>query len=147
MREKFVVVAAVAAFATVGLLGGLVLAQEGSDSKGEEAVKGIEVSVSGTNYCVGCTLGKSGAASQCSAVGHIHALKVKEAKTADGEVLKGLNGETLHYLYNVLGKEYTQGHHGEELTLHGTLYKSERILDLGKASAAGSAEGSDEKNS
>lgn len=140
MRKTSVVFTAVAALATVSLLGGLVIAQ-GSESKGEEAVKGTKISVSGTNYCVACTLGKSSAASQCSVVGHIHALKVKEAKTENGKILKELSGKTLHYLYNERGKEYAQGHHGEEVTFQGTLYEPQRILDLGKADA----EGSDEK--
>lgn len=137
MRKTSVVLTAIAVLATVSLLGGLVLAQD-SGSKGEEAVKGMKVAVSGTNYCVACTLGKSGAASQCSVVGHIHALKVKEAKTENGTILKRLSGTTLHYLYNERGKEYAQGHHGEEVTFHGTLYEPQRILDLGKAGAEGS---------
>lgn len=140
MKKTSLVLAAVAALATISLLGGLALAQ-GSESKGEEAVKGTKVSVSGTNYCVACTLGKSGAESQCSAVGHMHALKVKEARTESGKVLKELSGKTLHYLYNERGKEYAHGHHGEEVAFHGTLYEPQRILDLGKADA----EGSDEK--
>lgn len=140
MRKTSLVLASVVALATVSLLGGLVLAQ-GSESKGEEAVKGIKVFVTGTNYCVACTLGKSGAESTCSAVGHMHALKVKEAKTENGKILGELRGKTLHYLFNERGKEYAQGHHGEEVTLHGTLYEPHRVLDLGKVDA----EGSDEK--
>lgn len=138
MRRTSVVCLAGAVLFAVSILGGLVFA-EGSESEGVN--KGMKVTVSGTNYCVACTLGKIGAVSQCSAVGHIHALRVKEVKTEDGKVLDGLKGKTLHYLYNERGKEYAQGHHGEEVTFHGTLYEPQRILDLGKASA----EGSDEK--
>ena len=124
---------------------------QGSGHKEEQSPKakgGEEVTVTGQNYCVGCTLKKAhGAGAQCSIVGHWHALKVNEARNEKGKKISKMKGWTLHYLSNTNGKELRDGHHGEELKLAGTVYKDERVIDVQKnLSAKGStAKGSDSK--
>ena len=105
-------------------LGNLVLAAD--------EVKTVDVKVMGKNYCVACTLGKVGANSSCSTVGHKHALKVAAAEDGSGQVISDLKGKTIHYLYNAKGKEYVDGHHGEEIIVIGKLFIDERVIDIAK---------------
>jgi len=97
-----------------------------------QGVKTIDVQVQGENYCVACTLGKVGANSSCSTVGHKHALKVAAAQDNTGSEISDLKGKTIHYLYNTKGKEYVDGHHGEQLTVTGKLFTDERVIDITK---------------
>ncbi len=92
----------------------------------------IDVRVEGQNYCVGCALGKAGANSSCSTDGHRHALKVTKAYDSAGKELPDLKGETIHYIYNTKGKEYTDGHHSEELQVSGKLYTNQHVIDIAK---------------
>ena len=92
----------------------------------------IDVRVEGQNYCVGCALGKAGANSSCSTDGHKHALKVTKAHDSAGKELPDLKGETIHYIYNTKGKEYTDGHHGEELQVSGKLFTKQHVIDIRK---------------
>ena len=104
----------------------------------------IDVRVEGQNYCVGCALGKAGANSSCSVDGHRHAFKVTKAYDGAGKELPDLVGETIHYIYNTKGKEYTDGHHGEELQISGKLYTNQHVIDIAKVEAM-KKEGSEEK--
>ena len=104
----------------------------------------IDVRVEGQNYCVGCALGKAGANSSCSADGHRHAFKVTKAYDGAGKELPDLVGETIHYIYNTKGKEYTDGHHGEELQISGKLYTNQHVIDIAKVEDM-KKEGSEEK--
>ncbi len=92
----------------------------------------IDVRVEGQNYCVGCALGKAGANSSCSTDGHRHALKVTKAYDSAGKELPDLKGETIHYIYNTKGKEYTDGHHAEALQVSGKLYTNQHVIDIAK---------------
>lgn len=92
----------------------------------------IDVRVEGQNYCVACALHKAGANSSCSVDGHKHALKITKAYDSAGKELPKLKGETVHYIYNTKGKEYTDGHHGEELQVYGKLYANEHVIDVTK---------------
>ena len=105
----------------------------------------IDVRVEGQNYCVGCALGKAGANSSCSTDGHRHALKVTKAYDSAGKELLDLKGETIHYIYNTKGKEYTDGHHGEELQVSGKLYTKQHVIDIAKVEPM-KKEGSLKKN-
>ena len=104
----------------------------------------IDVRVEGQNYCVGCALGKAGANSSCSADGHRHAFKVTKAYDGAGKELPDLVGETINYIYNTKGKEYTDGHHGEELQISGKLYTNQHVIDIAKVEDM-KKEGSEEK--
>ncbi len=92
----------------------------------------IDVRVEGQNYCVGCALGKAGANSSCSTDGHRHALKVTKAYDSAGKELPDLKGETIHYIYNTIGKEYSDGHHAEELQVSGKLFTNQHVIDIAK---------------
>jgi hypothetical protein len=88
------------------------------------------LTVTGKNYCVACTLKSQGAKGSCSTKGCQHALRVKEAKDADGTVLEDMEGWTLHYLANDAAADYLKGHHYEEVTVTGTVFQRERVIDL-----------------
>ena len=124
-RALFLSVAAIA-MAVVFASGYLVLAA------GEESteIKIRDVILRGENYCVACTLGKAGANSSCSTTGHRHALKVAAAEDRSGKTMAGLKGKTVHYLFNPKGKEYFEGHHGENLIVTGKLFVNERVVDI-----------------
>ncbi len=108
----------------------VVLSGLGNFVRAADEVKTVEVKVVGKNYCVACTLGKVGANSSCSTVGHKHALKVASAEDSSGEFISDLEGKTIHYLYNAKGKEYVDGHHGEDITVTGKLFIDERVIDI-----------------
>jgi hypothetical protein len=97
----------------------------------------VPVVVEGTNACLGCSLMKEGAHATCDKNGHQQALKVTKATTADGKPLPEVEGWTLHYLNNAQGMELSNGakFHGKTLTLTGTLFKDERVLDVSKVDA------------
>lgn len=136
---KFFVMTAVASV----LLGGLGFVAVAAAEEGNEYAS-IDVRLQGQNYCVGCTLGKAGANSACSVVGHRHALMISKAFDAAGKELPKLNGKTVHYIYNTKGKEYTEGHHGEKLEVSGKLFVNQHVLDIAGAKLA-KDEGSSDK--
>ena len=113
------------------LLSGLGCVAFAADGDTQEYTS-IDVRVEGQNYCVGCALGKAGANSSCSVDGHRHAFKVTKAYDSAGKELPHLKGETIHYIYNTKGKEYTDGHHGEELQISGKLYAKQHVIDIEK---------------
>ncbi len=123
---KNMLVVALLALVVVVLSGPGILVQAADE------VKTVEVKVVGKNYCVACTLGKVGANSSCSTVGHKHALKVAAAEDSSGQVISDLKGKTIHYLYNAKGKEYADGHHSEEITVTGKLFIDEGVIDIAK---------------
>ncbi len=110
-------------------------AEEGSGTKPKDTKNVVSVTVTGTNYCVGCALKKEGAKAQCSVTGHGHALKVAMAKDATGKSIPGMKGWTLHYLSNEKGKKLGESRHGETIIITGTVFKQERVLDVAKVSS------------
>ncbi len=117
--------------ATATLLSGLVCVAFAAEEDSQEYAS-IDVRVEGENYCVGCTLGKAGANSSCSTDGHRHALMVTKAYDSAGKELPDLKGETIHYIYNTKGKEYTDGHHGEKIQVSGKLFTKQHVIDIAK---------------
>lgn len=109
-----------------------------SSSGGElELARVQDVTVVGTNYCLGCALKKEqGAAAQCSQYGHRHALKVESARGANG-ALPQLVGHSLHYLDNDQSAKLVSGDefHGKTVEVHGKLFGAERIIEVREASA------------
>ncbi len=103
-----------------------------ADHHEAQGIKTVDVQVEGNNYCVACALGSAGANSSCSTVGHKHALKVAKAQDNTGSEISDLKGKTIHYIYNTKGKEYVDGHHGEQLTVTGKLFIDERVIDIAK---------------
>ncbi len=92
-----------------------------------------EVTVSGQNICLGCTLkSTAGAGAQCSIYGHRHSLKVESAKGADGKPIADLVGLTLHYLENDKSAALVKGEetHGKTIEIKGKLYRHEATLEV-----------------
>ncbi|MFQ5810448.1 MAG: hypothetical protein ACE5JM_12590 [Armatimonadota bacterium] len=116
------------------LVAGLALAQGYGTKPAAKApaatAGGIEATVTGRNYCIGCALKSKGAASQCSVYGHRHVLDVTKAVGADGKTLAGSKKWVLHYLENDQSKDVVKGHHGETLEIKGKVYPRERVLEV-----------------
>ncbi|MEE8190421.1 MAG: hypothetical protein V3T79_02365 [Candidatus Scalindua sediminis] len=92
-----------------------------------------ELTLTGKNYCVGCSLKKAeGAAAQCSIYGHKHALKVEKAVDSKGKEISELKGATLHYLENDASVELFKGkkYHGENVSIIGNVHLDERVVDV-----------------
>ena len=103
-----------------------------TENTGEEQAESnaIKVIVTGQNYCVACTLKKEGAKGECRARNCSHALEVTSAKTVDGKNLEDMKGWTLHYLDTKVAKEYIKDHHYEKVTITGTVYLKQRVLEV-----------------
>ena len=103
------------------------------EDKGETAllkVKAIKVNLTGQNFCLGCALKKKfGAGAQCSLFGHKHSLRVTKA-IANGKELPSMQGWVLHYLETQKSKDLIHKHHGENLSITGTIYPTERVLEV-----------------
>lgn len=92
-----------------------------------------EVTLTGKNYCVGCSLKKAeGAAAQCSVYGCKHALKVEKALDSEGKEVSELEGATLHYLENDSSAELFKGkkYHGKNVSIKGNVHLDERVVDV-----------------
>lgn len=97
----------------------------------KEAAKGSVVTLSGTNLCVGCEMTtKNSAMGECERRGHRVALKVKDARDAEGKEIAGLKGKTLNYGANAAGKELTKEHVNQQVSLKGTLAKNGHRVDV-----------------
>jgi hypothetical protein len=130
-------------------------AQESSEEKeqpaslAKEKPEVAEVTVTGKNFCIGCTLKKKlGAASQCSTYGHRHGLKVKKATGAEGKDIKKMAGKVLHYLDNDKSAELVKSHHGDTVEIKGKVYRMGNVLEVGSfkvTEAKPAGEGSEAK--
>jgi hypothetical protein len=90
-----------------------------------------EATVSGENFCLGCSLKTSkGAAAQCSKYGHRHALKVTSA-TMDGKERPEMTGWVLHYLDTDSAQAVIKEHHNETVKMTGKVYSEERTFEVG----------------
>ena len=93
------------------------------------------VTVTGKNYCLECNLRKANNVEKCSPDACTTALKVTEAKDADGNGLNRLTGQTLHYLKSDKSAPLTKDikNYGKTFTIKGTVYFAERALDVASA--------------
>lgn len=106
---------------------GLALGQKEADPA---TASSIEVTVTGQNICLGCSLKtEKGAGAQCSVYGHKHALRVDSASAGERD-LPAMAGWVLHYLETAKSEELINGHHDEGLTIVGTVYPNERVLEV-----------------
>ena len=127
---------------------GSALAQEHPEHPQQAATKSaaIEATLTGENFCLGCTLQKEkGAAAQCSKHGHRHALKVMSAAAA-GKEMPQWKGWVLHYLETDQGLPLIREHHGETLTLKGKVYGEERVVEVVKLEGSKQPAGSSKKS-
>lgn len=105
----------------------------------------VKVVVTGANYCVQCALKAQGAQVACDVNGHQHALKVADIRDAAGNYVRGFVNKTVYYVNNAKGKELCGDANllGKPVTIEGTLFKDERIIDIAsyKEAPAGAAAG------
>jgi hypothetical protein len=97
------------------------------------AQEGKEVTIYGTNYCLGCALKKTaGAKAQCSVYGHVHSLKIDKAVGVDGKVVESLTGKTLHYLQNDQASPLIKGEkfHGAPVEVKGKVFEDSLTIDV-----------------
>ncbi len=125
-------------FVLAAFVVGIAFAQ-GSGSKSRSEPSGntdngvVEVTVTGNNFCLGCSLKKEkGAGAQCSIFGHKHSLRVTMAIAADNTELVDMQGWILHYLETEKSEELIKGHHGENITITGKVYPEERVVEVDK---------------
>jgi len=97
------------------------------DAKAPEAVG---VTVTGVNYGLLSSLAKGEAASANGALAQMNALKVTEAKTADGAAIAELAGKTLYYLPSKAADAVITGEglRGKNVTVIGKLFKNEGAI-------------------
>lgn len=132
--------------AAVALAVGLALAVSAGMIHAQDAAdNAVKVVVTGSNYCVPCALKEQGATVNCEANGHQHALKVTDIRDEGGNYVRGFVNKTVYYLQNDKGAELQKNAdlHGKPVTIEGTLYKDERIIDIAsyKEAPAGAAAG------
>jgi hypothetical protein len=120
--------------AAMALAVGLILAILSGPSAAQEAApdNAVQAVVTGLNYCVPCALKAQGAEAACEAGGHQHALKVTDIRDAEGNYIRGFVNKTIYYLNNPKGTELNESEelHEKTVTVEGTLFKDERILDV-----------------
>lgn len=110
-----------------------------------EAPEAVTVTVTGVNYALIDALAK-GEAPASEALAKLNALQVTEAKNADGEVLDGLAGKTLHYLPTkaaaalIVGEE----HQGATVSVEGKLFVKASVLAVSSFEVVTDAGGDDE---
>lgn len=135
---KNVAAVAVAVGLALTLSAGITYAQDAADNA-------VKVVVTGQNYCVKCALKEQGANVDCDANGHQHALKVTDIRDEGGNYVRGFVNKTVFYLDNASGKELAGNAdlHDKPVTVEGTLFKDERVLDVAsyKEAPAGAAVG------
>jgi hypothetical protein len=90
----------------------------------DEAPASVAVTVTGTNYNLLGTLAKDQVAEADSAYAGLNALKVTEAKDADGKAIEGMAGKTLHYLASKAAKDLMVGeaNQGKTVTVKGKVF-------------------------
>lgn len=142
------------AIAASGFAGAQDAAKEGAakpagaaDAKAEagakaEAPKATEVVVTGENYALAEALGEEAAPEGLA----LNALKVTEAKGADGKAIANLKGKTLHYLPTKGSAELVTGdaNKGKSVTVTGKLYADAGVLVVDKFEAAAGDDGWEE---
>lgn len=107
-----------------------------------EKAEAKSVTVTGTNYCIGCSVtNKESAMAECERNGHKMAVKVRDAKDVEGKPVPALKGRVLRYAANDDAKTLAdRARWGEQVTLEGTISKSGRQLTI--AQIAPESEGS-----
>jgi len=95
-----------------------------------KAPESVGVTITGTNFGLLSTLAKSEAASANGALAQMNALKVKEAKSADGNAIAELAGKTVFYLPTKAADSLLSGeaYRGKTVTIIGKLFKAENAL-------------------
>ena len=113
------------------------------DAKAPEAVG---VTVTGVNYGLLSSLAKGEAASANGALAQMNALKVTEAKTADGAAIAELAGKTLYYLPSKAADAVITGEglRGKNVTVIGKLFKNEGAILVEEVQSEGGDAGGDD---
>lgn len=108
----------------------------------------VVATVTGENYCLHCALVMAdNPDAKCGPDTCSYALKVKEAKDADGNVIEALKGATLHYIKTDGSKALRtdESTAGKQVEVKGTVYIAERAIDVADATIVAAA-GGDKKD-
>ncbi len=107
----------------------------------------VAATVTGKNYCLHCALVMADKPdAECGPETCSYALKVTEAKDADGNVIEALKGATLHYIGGETAKtlKTDTGHFGKTVEVKGTVFIAERAIDVTEATIVADAGGDDD---
>jgi hypothetical protein len=107
----------------------------------------VAATITGENYCLHCSLVMVDTPdAECGPDTCSYALKVTEAKDAEGNAIDGLAGITLHYIGGDATKtlKTDAAHHGKQVEIKGTVFVAERAVDVSEATIVADAGGSDE---
>jgi hypothetical protein len=131
-------------FSTLTIMAVLLAAFVPAAAAGENKVA---ATVTGENYCLHCTLVMADKPdAECGPETCSYALKVKEAKDADGEVIAELTGATLHYINGDAAKTLRtdSAHFGKQVEVKGTVFIAERAIDVAEATLVADAGSGDD---
>jgi len=131
MRKLLVFGLALAVVALAGH-GGFVTAAEGPADDAVAAKNTVQVTLTGKNYCIETALKKGGKAPKLGIDACRHALKVTEAKDADGNIIADMAGWTLYYLFSETSQPLSSDdqYFGKTVAISGMVYRNERALDV-----------------
>jgi len=134
MRKLMIAAVAAAALVMGGGLSGVLVA--------ESAPASVEVTLTGENYGLLSTLAEDELATASSAYAQINALKVTEAKAADGSAIGDLKGKTIHYLPTKKAEEVMVGQklQGKTVTITGKLFVNENAIAVGEVKTEAAAD-------
>jgi hypothetical protein len=97
-----------------------------------DAPKPVEITVDGQNYCVLCELSPDDVAGANSTYATMNALRVTAAVGADGNLVEGLEGKTLHYLPTKEAEPLLAGeqHKGANVTIVADYYADAAVIKV-----------------
>lgn len=117
-------------------------------AQGDAAPESVSASITGVNIGLISTFAQGEGASANSSLAQMNALKVQEAKSADGAVLPEFSGKILYYLPSKSADTIITGSmmRGKTLTVTGSLFKSESLLLVKSVEAQANQAATDEWN-
>ncbi len=104
----------------------------------------VAATVTGKNYCLHCSLVMADKPdAECGPESCSYALKVTEAKDADGKAIEALAGATLHYISGDAAQTLRSdsANFGKNVELKGTVFIAERAIDVAESTIVADAGG------
>jgi len=104
----------------------------------------MAATITGENYCLHCSLVMADTPdAECGPETCSYALKVTEAKDAEGNAIEGLAGITLHYIGGEATKtlKTDSANFGKQVEIKGTVFIAERAVDVAEATVVADAGG------
>jgi hypothetical protein len=107
----------------------------------------VAATVTGENYCLHCTLVMADKPdAECGPESCSYALKVTEAKDAEGNAIEGMKGKTLHYITSDNAKKLKTdtAMFGKTVELKGNVFVAECAIDVEESTIVTAAAGGDD---